>query len=47
MTFIHAFCIYCLVSAVTTVLLLVSAVWHLKVPQIEMTIPTGRRPIHT
>lgn len=28
--FIHAFCIYCLVSAVTTVLLLVSALRHLK-----------------
>jgi uncharacterized membrane protein len=28
--FIHAFCIYCLVSAVTTVLLAIAAVSHLK-----------------
>jgi uncharacterized membrane protein len=27
-SYIHAFCIYCLVSAVTTVLLTVAAVWH-------------------
>ena len=30
LAYIHAFCIYCLVSAVTTVLLAVTAVWHLK-----------------
>jgi uncharacterized membrane protein len=30
-SYIHAFCIYCLISAVTTVLLTVTAVWHLKV----------------
>jgi uncharacterized membrane protein len=29
-SYIHAFCIYCLISAVTTVLLTVTAVWHLK-----------------
>jgi uncharacterized membrane protein len=28
--YIHAFCIYCLISAVTTVLLTVTAVWHLR-----------------
>ena len=28
--YIRAFCIYCLVSAVSTVLLTVAAVWHLK-----------------
>jgi uncharacterized membrane protein len=28
--FIHAFCIYCLASAVTTVLLLIAACWHLR-----------------
>jgi uncharacterized membrane protein len=28
--YIHAFCIYCLVSAVTTVVLTVTAVWHWK-----------------
>jgi len=27
-TYIHAFCIYCLISGVLTVLLLVTAVWH-------------------
>jgi uncharacterized membrane protein len=27
-TFIHAFCIYCLVSAVLTLLLFICAVWH-------------------
>jgi uncharacterized membrane protein len=31
--YIHAFCIYCLISAVTTVLLAVAAVSHLKVTQ--------------
>ena len=28
--YIHAFCIYCLVSAITTILLTVAAAWHLK-----------------
>jgi uncharacterized membrane protein len=27
-TFIHAFCIYCLISAVTTLLFSIAAVWH-------------------
>jgi uncharacterized membrane protein len=31
--YIHAFCIYCLISAVTTVLLAVAAVSQLKVTQ--------------
>ena len=31
--YIHAFCIYCLISAVTTVLLTVTAVSQLKVTQ--------------
>jgi uncharacterized membrane protein len=31
--YIRAFCIYCLVSAVTTVLLTLVAVWHFKVGQ--------------
>ncbi|MGC2774163.1 MAG: vitamin K epoxide reductase family protein [Bradyrhizobium sp.] len=30
LSFIHAFCIYCLVSAVTTLLLLSAALWHLR-----------------
>ena len=45
--FIHAFCIYCLVSAVTTLLLLISALWHLKVPSVKMMTSVGRRPIQT
>ena len=28
LTYIHAFCIYCLISAVTTLLLFIAAVWH-------------------
>jgi uncharacterized membrane protein len=28
--FIHAFCIYCLVSAVTTLLLFIAALWHFR-----------------
>jgi uncharacterized membrane protein len=28
--YIHAFCIYCLVSAITTILLTVAAAWHVK-----------------
>ena len=27
-TYIHAFCIYCLISAVTTVLFFIAALWH-------------------
>ncbi len=36
LSYIRAFCIYCLVSAVSTVLLTVAAVWHLK------SAPTAR-----
>jgi uncharacterized membrane protein len=32
LTYIHAFCIYCLISAVLTVLLLVTALRHLRAP---------------
>jgi uncharacterized membrane protein len=32
--FIRAFCIYCLVSVVTTVLLAVTAVWHWRTTRI-------------
>jgi uncharacterized membrane protein len=32
LTLIHAFCIYCLISAILTVLLLLSAIAHFKVP---------------
>jgi uncharacterized membrane protein len=30
LTFIHAFCIYCLISAVLTLLLLIAALWHFR-----------------
>jgi uncharacterized membrane protein len=40
--FIHAFCIYCLVSAITTLLLLISAIWHLWVTSIGLIPPTGK-----
>jgi uncharacterized membrane protein len=43
--FIHAFCIYCLISAVTTLLLLISAVWHLNVPSAEIMAGTRTRPV--
>lgn len=34
-TFIHAFCIYCLVSAVTTLLLLIAALSHARVTSVD------------
>jgi uncharacterized membrane protein len=34
-SFIRAFCIYCLVSAVTTVLLVATAAWHLRASRVE------------
>ena len=43
--FIHAFCIYCLVSAVTTLLLLIAALWHLRMPVVDLTPQVGRMPI--
>jgi uncharacterized membrane protein len=39
-SFIHAFCIYCLVSAVTTLLLLIAALLHLRVE----SVVSERRP---
>ena len=30
LTFIHAFCVYCLISALLTLLLLVTALWHFR-----------------
>ena len=35
LTFIHAFCIYCLVSAVLTLLLLIAALWHFRATRID------------
>jgi uncharacterized membrane protein len=34
-TFIHAFCIYCVISAVLTVFLLLAAGWHFKAMHTE------------
>jgi uncharacterized membrane protein len=34
-TFIHAFCIYCLVSAILTLLLLIAALWHFRATRID------------
>ena len=44
-SFIHAFCIYCLVTAVTTLLLLIAALSHLKVPSVDLMTPAGKSPI--
>jgi uncharacterized membrane protein len=33
--FIHAFCIYCLISAVLTLLLFIAAVWHFRATRME------------
>jgi uncharacterized membrane protein len=42
--FIHAFCIYCLISAVTTLLLLISAVWRAaNMPSAEIMAAEFRR----
>jgi uncharacterized membrane protein len=40
-TFIHAFCIYCLISAVLTLFLLIVALWHFRATRMEpMPAPT-------
>ena len=39
---IHAFCIYCLVSAVTTFLLLIAALSRLRVPSLDLITPVGK-----
>ena len=44
-SFIHAFCIYCIVSAVTTLLLLIAALSHLRVPSVALIAPAGNRPV--
>jgi uncharacterized membrane protein len=41
--FIHAFCIYCLISAITTFLLLISTVWHLWATSVGLIPPVGKR----
>jgi uncharacterized membrane protein len=34
-TFIHAFCIYCFISAVLTLLLLIAALWHFRATRVD------------
>jgi uncharacterized membrane protein len=43
-SFIHAFCIYCLISGVTTLLLLLAALSHPRLPSVDLTAP-AERPI--
>ena len=38
--FIHAFCIYCLASAVTTFLLFMAACWHLRATLVRPVVST-------
>jgi uncharacterized membrane protein len=45
-TFIHAFCIYCLISAVLTLLLLVTALWHLRATRRDSTTATKIKAVH-
>jgi uncharacterized membrane protein len=45
-SFIHAFCIYCIISGVTTVLLLIAALSHFHAPSGDLRTPAGNRPIH-
>jgi uncharacterized membrane protein len=44
-SFIHAFCIYCLISAVTTLLFLIAAISHLRVPSVHLMTPAGNESI--
>ena len=39
-TFIHAFCIYCLVSGILTLLLTITASWHFRATRIAEPDPT-------
>ncbi len=34
-TFIHAFCIYCLISAVLTLFLFIAALWHFRATRVD------------
>lgn len=43
--FIHSFCVYCLISAVTTLLLLITALWQLTAPSVHTMTPADRRAI--
>ena len=40
-TFIHAFCIYCVISAALTLFLLIAAIWHFRATRVEpIPVPT-------
>ena len=40
-TYIHAFCIYCVISAVLTLFLLIAAIWHFRATRVEpIPVPT-------
>ena len=41
-TFIHAFCIYCLISAVLTLCLLLAALWHFRAAHTAPVDAAGR-----
>ncbi len=41
-TFIHAFCIYCLISGVLTLLLFIAALWHLAATRPRLTASSSR-----
>lgn len=42
-TFIHAFCIYCLISAVLTLFLLIAALWHVRPSVVPPTTSASPR----
>ena len=44
-TFIHAFCIYCVISAILTLLLLVAALWHLRATRGKPTTATKMKAV--
>lgn len=39
LAYIHAFCIYCLMSAVLTLLLVIAAIWHFRVTEEMLSTP--------
>jgi uncharacterized membrane protein len=46
-TFIHAFCVYCLISAVLTLLLFITALWHIQATPIDPATAATRRRMWT
>jgi uncharacterized membrane protein len=45
--FIHALCIYCIISAVTTLLLLIAALSHLGAASVDLTSPAASKTMQT